>query len=180
MNDCPTSSCPSQIPTAPVPYLETKKEISKQLADIYQQLRLAVSHKSSPTPKLLLELKGIIGILDPAHKLSQDEKEPTETNQTNSSALLDVCPEKYMGEEYGEPFFHIGWELQKCSNVKPLHQVVSILVNTMEYPEPMEKQVDKVLQGIQQTYPQVKVFLAAKTSLIEETAKKYPNIKTVA
>ena len=49
----------------------------------------------------------------------------------------------------------------------------------MEYPKPMEKQVDTVLNGINQTYPQVKVYLAAKTSQIESVAKKYPNIKTV-
>ena len=49
----------------------------------------------------------------------------------------------------------------------------------MEYPEPLAKQVDIVLHGINQTYPQLKVFLAAKTSQIKNAASKYPNVKTV-
>jgi len=49
----------------------------------------------------------------------------------------------------------------------------------MAYPEDMEKQVDTVLQGINHTYPQLQVFLAAKTSQIEESAKKYPNVKAI-
>ena len=49
----------------------------------------------------------------------------------------------------------------------------------MAYPEPLEKQVDTVLHGINQTYPQLKVFLAAKTSQIKNATNKYPNVKTV-
>jgi len=64
-------------------------------------------------------------------------------------------------------------------NVFVCFQVVSIVLNTMKYSEPLEKQVDTVLHGINQTYPQLKVFLAAKTNQIEQAASKYPNVKSI-
>ena len=117
------------ITTTGLPYLEKHRTISRKLFDIYLELSSDASHQKPGSPKLLLKLKGIIGELDPAYTLSQDN-EPTEPDKVNTSEVLDVCPEKYMGEKYGYPFYHKGWEMQNCTNVKPLDKVCSIYLYT--------------------------------------------------
>lgn len=107
----------------PEPYLEAKREIARRLAEIYNDLANDVRHKQSPSPKNLIKLQGIIGELDPVNAISSKDKEQAEPKQTNSSVMLDVCPEKFMGEYYGMPHCAKGWVIQKCANVKPLNQV---------------------------------------------------------
>jgi len=104
------------------PYLEKQRIIARKVFDIYLELSNGAKHNKPASPKILLQLKGIVAELDPAFKLSQD-REPTEPDNVNTSVLLDVCPEKYMGEKYGYPFYHKGWEMQKCNNVRPLEKV---------------------------------------------------------
>jgi len=88
-------------PNCPVPYLEKKREIAQRLLDIYIELSAAAKYKHPPNAKNLVEIKGIISELDPASALSRKDREMAEPEPTNSSVMLDVCPEKFMGEYYG-------------------------------------------------------------------------------
>jgi len=111
------------VSTTPLPYYEKKREIAQKLADIYLTLENALHHSKPPTPKTLLQLKGIISELDPAHRLSAEHREETDPKSANTSVILDVCPEKYMGEKYRYPYYESAWVMQDCKNVKPLNQV---------------------------------------------------------
>lgn len=66
-----------------------------------------------------------------------------------------------------------------CSNAKPLHSVLGILVNTVAYPQDDEKHIEMVLKGITDTYPTVEVHLATRSDQVLETAKKYKNVDGV-
>jgi len=107
------------------------------------------------------------------------------TSATNVTAnekdviLLDVCPEEYKGGKFGYPWYNKGWVIVNCSNAKPLHSVLSILVNTVAYPQDDEKHIEMVLKGITDTYPTVQVHLATRSDQVLETAKKYKNVDGV-
>lgn len=189
---CPTKSystckpgmrkqCPTPKP-CPLRYTEFsyfKRELNRQLLDIHREMRNSIERKTAPSAQALLKLEGIMEQLDKGYKASkimepERAKYPNTDNQT-----LDVCPEKYLGEKKGYPFFQTGWVTTNCSNVKPLSSVISILLNTVEYPEPYEDKVNLVLRGIHQTYPGVQVYVAPKNEKVKDIVRRWPNVTAI-
>lgn len=189
---CPTSSqstckpgksqpCPTSKP-CPLRYTDFgyfKRELNRQLLDIHREMKISIESKKAPSTQALLKLEGIMEQLDKSYKASKiiEAEQPSYPNIDNQT--LDVCPEKYLGEKKGYPFFERGWITTNCTNVKPLPSVITILLNTIEYPEPYEDKVNLVLRGIDQTYPGVQVYLAPKNEKIREICRRYPNVKAI-
>ena len=127
--------------------------------------------KQVPSPKLVRRLGDIVKRLD-------NKRQRIATNETvTKDYSVDVCPEEYQGSKVGYPYFaKKGWHTTNCTNAKPIQSVISILFNTVAYPKEDENHVEKVLEGITETYPTVQVHLATRSNQIMETTKKYKNI----
>ena len=97
----------------------------------------------------------------------------------NKDGSVDVCPDEYKGGKFGYPFYATGWVTTNCTNVKPISSVISVLVNTVVYPKKDEKHIEKVLKGITETYPTVKVYMTARSDEVMDTAKRYKNVDAV-
>ena len=186
-----------------------KQSIIKDLNEIHIELQKLLVHKQVPSPQLVQRVEELVNRLDTAKPTAEATAKPTakptaevatevaaetatnadnktqSTSATNVTAskravhLLDVCPEEYKGGTFGYPWYNKGWVIVNCSNAKPLHSVISVLVNTVTYPQDDEKQIEMVLKGISDTYPTVQVHLATRSDQVLETAKKYKNVDAV-
>ena len=101
------------------------------------------------------------------------------TQEGTDTDSLDVCPEVYNGTKFGYPFYEKGWVSINCTNVKPLHSVVSVLVNTIAYPKQDENYIETVIKGITETYPTVQVYLATGSVNVMKAAQNYKNVDVV-
>ena len=155
-----------------------RKALAAQLQIIHTELVKANKAKTSPLVPIQ-KLMNMMESLDPGLKPAAIVKP---VGKNNTKELLDVClekfPPKYEGTKSGYPFFHTGWYMEKCTNVKPFKNVVTILLNMNDYSDRNEKHAPNVLKGINETYPDLKVLLATKKgSKIVAAAKSYKNVK---
>ena len=131
-------------------------------------------HDKVPSARLVQKLEEIVNRLDsrlqPANIIS-------ETLGNNSR--VDVCAEEFKGTRAGFQYYATGWAITNCTNVKPISSVISILVNTVAYPNKDENDIAKVLKGITETYPTVQVYLATRSDQVTEAARGYGNTDVV-
>lgn len=80
-----------------------------------------------------------------------------------------VCPEVYKGENYGYPFFHEGFVMEKCSQAKPLSKVVTLLLNFLDGSGKIHDA--DILRAVERTYPGLTVIVAAKRKLRTASAR---------
>ena len=155
---------------------KVQKNLAMELSEVQRQMQKLLLHKQPPSTRLVQQLGEIVKRLD-----STLEVESIGNQTVRRNGSLDVCPEVYKGTKFGYPFYHKGWEIVNCSNVKPLRSVVSVLVNTVAYPKQDEGHIETVLKGITETYPIVQVYLATRSndSEVLEAAKKYKNVDVV-
>ena len=166
-----------------------KQSIVRELNDIHQELQKLLVQKQVPSPRLVQQVGELVNRLETtttatASKRTNPDNKPQPVNMTNETVIndvsLDVCPEVYKGTKFGYPFYTKGWVITDCTNAKPLRSVISILVNTVAYPKEDESHIEKVLKGINETYPTVQVHLATRSNeVMESTAKKYKNVDVV-
>ena len=178
-----------------------KQSIVKDLNEIHTELQKLLVHKQVPSPQLVQRVGELVNLLDTGRPTAEEATAVTavaaeratdadsktqpmsESNVTASKKddlnVLDVCPEEYKGGTFGYPWYNKGWVIVNCSNAKPLHSVISVLVNTVAYPQDDEKHIETVLKGITDTYPTVQVHLATRSDQVLETAKKYKNVDGV-
>jgi len=133
-------------------------------------MRKLVVQNQAPSPKLVHRLGELVKHLD--NRL-QTASTPEIVNKDGS---VDVCPDEYRGEKFGYPYYPTGWVITNCTNAKPIGSVISILINTVAYPKEDESHIEKVLKGVTETYPTVKVYLATQSDAIMDMAKTYKNI----
>ena len=81
---------------------------------------------------------------------ADNKAEPTSATNVTADKRdvtpLDVCPEEYKGGMFGYPWYNKGWVIVNCSNARPLHSVISVLINTVAYPQDDEKHIETVLK----------------------------------
>ncbi|XP_032237102.1 uncharacterized protein LOC116617998 [Nematostella vectensis] len=175
--ECPTPpSCPPRKTT----FLPFKRDVARRLGDINTALLRNFKKKQPPEEYLLLKLEALIAELDMGYKHSKIVEVVKEMpKELKSDEKLDVCPEKYLGEKKGYPFFQTGWVKTNCTNVKPLPEVITVLLNTVEYPKPYEGHIEIVLNGIASNYPGVHVYMAPKNEEIAKLADKFQNVTAI-
>ncbi|XP_048582920.1 uncharacterized protein LOC116607383 [Nematostella vectensis] len=162
---------------APTDFSQDKKDIARKLLEVNLLLKADILQKRAPAPDTVLKLEAVIEQLEPEYSLSKSREKPKQ--DVNTSVILDVCPEEYRGENFGYPFFHTGWELSNCSNARSLPEVITILLNTIAYPEQDDQHITNVLQGINSTYPGVQVILSSTKPSVQQMSKNYPNVSAV-
>ncbi|XP_078344658.1 uncharacterized protein LOC144630206 [Oculina patagonica] len=151
-----------------------KESITKELNEVHLEMQKLLIYKQAPLPRLVQRLGDIVKRLD------NKQQQSTTIETVNKDGAVDVCPEEYQGSSVGYPYFaKKGWYTTNCTNAKPIHSVVSILVNTVTYPKEDEIHVEKVLKGITETYPTVHVHLATQSNNVVEAAKNYKNVDVV-
>ena len=127
--------------------------------------------KQAPSERLAQRLGEIVNRLD-----SRLQPASITSDTVSKDGSVDVCPEEFRGSSSRKS---TGWAITNCTNAKPIGSVISILVNTVEYPEEDENNIEKVLKGITETYPTVQVYLATRSDEVKEAAKRYNNIDAV-
>ena len=149
-----------------------KESITKELSDVHLEMQKLLMSKKAPSPRLVQRLGEIVKRLD----VKQQGTAPSEIASKDGS--VDVCPEKYQGSSVGYPYFaKKGWYTTNCTNAKAIHSVINIIVNTVAYSKEDEGHVEKVLKGITETHPTVRVHLATRSNNVIEAAKNYKNIE---
>ena len=137
-------------------------------------MRKLVIQKQAPSPRLVQRLGELVKRLD-----NRLQTASTLEIVGRKNGSLDVCPDEYRGAKSGYPFYAKGWVITNCTNAKPIGSVISILINTIAYPEEDESHVEKVLKGVTETYPTVQVYLATRSNEIKKMTKSYKNIHAV-
>ena len=145
-----------------------------KLRALHTELQQAHATKSSISTSLK-ELMNIIESLEPSS---------VSYSTSEHDGMLDVCPDyfpaKYQGTKSGYPFFHFGWITEKCKNVKPFKDVITILINLVDHPDRDQKYVPTVFKGINDSYPMLQVLIAArKGSELKKSVRKYTNMKVI-
>jgi len=174
-----------------------KQSIVKDLNEIHTELQKLLVHRQVPSPQLVQKVGELVNRLDTvkltaeaamevaAETAANADNKAEPTSATNVTAdkrdvtPLDVCPEEYKGGMFGYPWYNKGWVIVNCSNARPLHSVISVLINSVAYPQDDEKHIETVLKGISDTYPTVQVHLVTHSDQVSETAKKYKNVDGV-
>ena len=126
-----------------------KQSNKENLNEIHMELQRLLVHKQVPSLLLVQRVGELVNRLDtakPTAEVATQAAAETATNVDNKALstiatnvtgskrdvnLLDVCPEEYKGGKFGYPWYNKGWVIVNCSNAKPLHSVISVLVNTV-------------------------------------------------
>ncbi|XP_070554223.1 uncharacterized protein [Ptychodera flava] len=133
--------------------------VLKKLRRIKEELEEAYSHQrggriSKRLQSALFKVKEILAIV-------RNESEPVENPDfLGETEVLpkNVCPEVYKGPLYDYPLHNNGFEPEECNFTKPLHTLVTVLLNFCG-PETSSQTIRRVLKGIEQTYPQMSVYV---------------------
>ncbi|XP_022780738.1 uncharacterized protein LOC111321980 [Stylophora pistillata] len=154
------------------PCEETRKlreNLAKELKGIHQQLQEFLLLKQGPSAKLAEQLDEIINKYD---------RRKAVDSVSDNDVILDVCPEVY-NHGTNSSSLENGWVKTSCTNIKPLHSVVSVLVNNVAYPKRDEGHIETVIKGITETYPTIQVYLATGSDIVMQAAKKYENVHVI-
>ncbi|XP_068743344.1 uncharacterized protein [Montipora capricornis] len=106
-------------------------------------------------------------------KTKQETRFPAVNTSKDTKQKKEVCPEKFMGKSlaYGYPFFRTGFQRVECSEFVPIHQLVTIL---MTFPgELSSKDQFDFFEGATKYYPNIRIVLASKEKLSNDTATKF-------
>ncbi|KAG1659186.1 hypothetical protein GQR58_022661 [Nymphon striatum] len=90
------------------------------------------------------------------------------------NTVLEVCSEEYLGNRIGHPYYVDGYRNVKCSNSKPLQEVISIVLLLTDTTKFIEDNILNVLKGIKSTYPSLKIHLVV-TKNVEDIVLKANN-----
>ena len=141
---------------------ETRIPLTSQLQSVALDLSAALQlrwdmHESRRhTASALKRILRTIGQMK-ATKSTRISGDPGNLKERGKSALLDVCPDAYLGPGKG----HVA---SKCTNVRQFESVLSILLNGFDYGDP--RQIIVLLRDIDAVYPRLTVHLAVREKLI--------------
>ena len=148
--------------------LSLQQGIANELNAMELEMEELLVQKRAPSARLAQRLGEIVNRLD-------DRLQPASINSetVGYDGSMDVCPEEF---KEGTSREAMGWTITSCTNAKPISFVISVLINTVAYPKEDENSIEKVLNGITETYPTVQVYLATRSNQVIEAAKSYNNI----
>ncbi|XP_077984355.1 uncharacterized protein LOC144438993 [Glandiceps talaboti] len=135
--------------------IKTLQSIRSDLGEVRFHVR------DRETVKLVQKSLSSVGyLLNALKRHSNDTKDPViDSGYVEPKLPRNVCPEEYKGPLYDYPFRNKGFEPIKCNNSKPLHTLVSVLLNFKE-PGGKREKIRNVLKGIERVYPRLTVHLA--------------------
>ena len=162
-----------------------KRHLAAQLNSIHVDLLTSLSRSRPPDKASLLKLGRLIQQLDP--RVRYYELDPAKEKNNNDSGvmekILDVCPESWKGRIVADgnyPYHPRGFELTNCTMVKPFEKVISILINMATGVKQRKLDAKTVLKGIKDTYPNLRIFVAAtRNSLESKIVKKCTGVELV-
>ena len=106
-------------------------------------------------------------------------------NITKSTAAVDICPEIYKGSTYGYPFFDKGFEMQPCSGVPKLQDILTLLFNFVHFDPSGDGKskvdLDGILAQIYKLYPRIPVIIAISNTddKFSSVKAKYTNVESI-
>ena len=132
------------------PHADTKRRFTGVVAALRRASRKTVGTRAH---------SDVTDALDRLHAIVGDSPTPVlETSVLNPRQLLDVCPEKYLGNKYNYPYYEKNRPLQNCTNARSFRTVLSVLLNGFDYDSDVD--VLNLLEDISYAYPSLTVHVA--------------------
>lgn len=103
--------------------------------------------------------------------------------QRKSVRSMHICSETFMGSAFGYPWYHKGFEKNKCNNSVPLSSLVTVIKYIKINPSDTELSVTKLktfLSSVNEIITDAEVLIAVDSATVEDDlTSKYKHVKIV-